>query len=100
TRGGSRVNRAQRRATERRRESPQSGRGMLAIPHMGTFDWAAVASLMMLHLPKDTVVELHGFSLVYEARERICQKMLDMGLDWVLMVDSDMVLPSDTVHRL
>lgn len=102
------MNRAQRRALERAAKSDQGvvvpkqalQRGMLAIPHTGVFDWAAVASLMTLNLPPNTVVELHGFSLVYEARERVCQKALDMGLDWIMMVDSDMVIPSDTVHRL
>lgn len=97
------MNRTERRRLGRElkgRPVPDVGRGMLAVPHTGTFDWAAVASLMSLSLPPNTVVELHGFSLVYEARERMCQKMLDMGLDWIIMVDSDMVLPQDTVYRL
>lgn len=75
-------------------------RGMLGIPHTGTFDWAAVASLLTLQLPQDTLVEMHGYSLVYEARERLCEKMMENGLDWLLMVDSDMVIPTDTIMRL
>lgn len=83
--------------TEQRRNEQ---RGMLGIPHTGTFDWAAVASLLTLQLPQDTLVEMHGYSLVYEARERLCEKMMENDLDWLLMVDSDMVIPTDTIMRL
>ena len=76
------------------------GRGVIGIPHTGSFSWQAVGSYLTLDVPPSTPWNLLGFALIYDAREALAERMLDEGRDWLLMVDHDMVLPPDTLHRL
>lgn len=39
-------------------------------------------------------------SMVYDARGRIAQRAINAGAEWLVMLDSDMVLEADTVARL
>ena len=39
-------------------------------------------------------------SMVYDARGRIAQRAINAGAEWLIMYDSDMVLPPETTQRL
>jgi len=76
-------------------------RGIIGIPHMGTFPYQTTMSLTGLLRPQNTIVQQHmiGSCLVYDARDQILQYAEDTGADWVLMIDSDMVIPQHALVK-
>lgn len=75
--------------------------GVIGIPHTGTFPWQTCMSLMSLKLPANTMIKYHliGSCLVYDAREKIINFAENVNADWILYIDSDMVLPSDCLLK-
>jgi hypothetical protein len=74
----------------------------IGIPHMGLFHWQVLASLLSLKVPQGYKIKYHlvGSCLVYEARESIVRFALQEKCDYVLMLDSDMVLPHDALLKM
>lgn len=73
--------------------------GVIGIPHTGMFSWQTTMSLIGLQWPPNTIVKYHlvGSSLVYDAREKIFNFAISNNADWVIFIDSDMVVPANTV---
>ncbi len=74
----------------------------IGIPHTGLFHWQVLGSLLSLQLPKDTKIKYHlvGSCLIYEAREGIINFALKNECNYVLFLDSDMVLPSNALLKM
>lgn len=75
---------------------------LIAIPCYENVQADCFKSVYGLTKPKDFIVQIdiiRGYS-VDKARNVICQEALDYSFDYVLMVDSDMVLPSHTLTSL
>ena len=70
------------------------------MPHTGLFHWQAVGACLRMLLPPGTTWHLLGHALIHDAREIMAEEMLRDGLDWILMMDSDMIVPANTVQRL
>ena len=51
-----------------------------------------------LHIP-GTFMALAGMPFDH-ARNNGCQKLLEMGWDWLFFLDDDVIPPPDTIHRL
>jgi hypothetical protein len=77
------------------------GIGVIGIPHTGTFPWQTTMSLLTLKLPQNFIVKYHliGSCLVYDAREKIIQFCENENADWLLFLDSDMVIPADALLK-
>ena len=75
--------------------------GVIGIPHTGTFPWQTAMSLMSLVYPENTIIKFHliGSCLIYDSREKIVQFAEKENADWILFVDSDMILPSDVLLK-
>jgi hypothetical protein len=75
--------------------------GVIGIPHMGTFPWQTVMSLLTLKRPENTIIKYHliGSSLIYDARDNIVKYALKENADWIFFMDSDMVIPSNILVR-
>lgn len=76
--------------------------GVIGIPHTGIFPHQTTMSLNGLIKPANHIIMNHmiGSCLVYDARDQIINFAEENNADWVLMVDSDMVLPNDTLVKL
>jgi GT2 family glycosyltransferase len=76
-------------------------RGIIGMPHTGTFPHQTTMSLTGLIRPLNTVVMNHmiGSCIIYDARDQIIKFAEDNNADWVLFVDSDMVLPNDALIK-
>jgi GT2 family glycosyltransferase len=79
---------------------------LVCVPHTGSFQYQFVDSftpMMMYARVKGIQLSqmLIGHSLIYEARKMACQAVLDdQEIDYLLFLDSDMVLPMDLIPRL
>ena len=67
---------------------------------MGTFPAQTVESLMGLDKPKNTDVMMVGCSLIHHARNNMVKYALDNDYEYLMFIDSDMVLPQDTITKL
>jgi hypothetical protein len=76
-------------------------KGVIGIAHTGTFPWQTTMSLLSLQRPASTTIKYHlvGSCLVYDARDKIIEFALKEEADWVMFVDSDMVLPNNILTR-
>lgn len=75
--------------------------GVIGIPHTGTFPWQTAMSLLSMRLPPDTIIKYHlvGSCLVYDARNKIIEFAEKENADWILFIDSDMVIPPDCLLK-
>jgi len=73
---------------------------LIGIPSTGAIPIKTVQSLMSLKRPEKSAFFFEAFSLVYFARNDICDVALRENWDYVLFVDSDMVFPPDALDRL
>lgn len=73
---------------------------MIAIPAMNQVPTQFAVSLALLQKSEDTVIGCEISSLVYLARNKLAKAAIDMGADYVLWLDSDMVFDSDTFVKL
>lgn len=74
----------------------------IGIPHTGTFPWNTTMSLLSLQVPKGWKVIYHlvGSCLIYDAREKIVAFARKEECKYILMLDSDMVPPSDMIVKM
>ena len=64
-----------------------------------TFNWAAGIRRLQIPGPFKEVVGLTG--MPYDmGRNTACQRGLELGADYVMSVDSDVIPPPDTIYRL
>lgn len=80
-------------------------KGLICVPHTGQFPYQFVATWPQLLLQTKAVCDkldfrLIGSSLIYEARERSAEHMIEQGYDWLFFLDSDMEPRPDTITRL
>lgn len=69
----------------------------IGLPHVGTFPWNTVMSLLGLKLPHGykAVYHMVGSCLIYDARQKIVEFARETNCKYVVMFDSDMVIPND-----
>jgi hypothetical protein len=74
---------------------------LIGLPTTGYYHFMTVSSIMNLEMPKDVEINFRYISncLIYDARENLCKFALENGFDYILMVDSDMVLPRNTIIK-
>lgn len=73
---------------------------LIAVPAMDQVPAQFCASLAMLKRTGDSVVGFEISSLVYTARNNLSAKAIQLGADFVLWLDSDMVFAPDILERL
>jgi predicted O-methyltransferase YrrM len=74
----------------------------IAIPNTGHFGDAFVNSLanFMLFLQGEVVFMMKKSALVYAARNEFFAQAKSLGVDYLLMIDSDMVFPQDALKKM
>ena len=76
---------------------------LIGLPTTGYGHFLHVSSIMNLNLQSTEKIEVSfrfiSNCLIYDARESLCKFALENGFDYILMVDSDMVLPTDTIIK-
>lgn len=73
---------------------------LIGMPCMDSIPTQTVGALMGLIKPPETEVQFLANSLVYDARNRICQRAVSGGFTHLLFIDSDMIFPDDAIDRL
>ena len=73
---------------------------MIAIPCMDTVPVPFVESLMYMDKPEGTSVCFKPNSLVYDSRNLLSLTAMENNFDYVMWLDSDMVVPHDIIPKL
>lgn len=73
---------------------------LVAVPCMDMISARFAQCLTTLKKEGEVSVMFHIGSLIYDARNNICRKALEMGVDFIMWFDSDMVFPDDTMVRM
>lgn len=73
---------------------------LIGMPTLGTIPVKTVASLLALDRPAGTEIGFVSNSLVYDARNELCQRAVNGGFDYLFFIDSDMIFPADTLTKL
>lgn len=74
----------------------------VGLPNTGDFDFNVVASLISLMFPKNYRLHFHFMSncLIYDARERLAEYVLQNNFEYLMFIDSDMVCQPNTIVSL
>lgn len=73
---------------------------MIAVPCMDTLPVQFVESMMYMDKPEGTSVCFKPNSLVYDSRNLLSLTAIENGYDYVMWLDSDMIVPHNTLTRL
>lgn len=73
---------------------------LIAVPCMDTLPARFAHSLVMLRKVGECAVTFEIGSLIYTSRNNIAKRAIEMGADFVLWLDSDMVFEPDLLERL
>lgn len=73
---------------------------MIAVPAMDQVPTYFAQSLSTLNKVGECCVAFEIGSLVYTSRNNLARKAIELGADYVLWLDSDMVFNSDTLERM
>ena len=77
---------------------------LVGIPTKDKIDIEAAISIMNLDWDGHTITYAHADGMgvygVAQARNRLVAKALEGDYDKILMIDSDMIVPEDTIHNL
>ena len=77
---------------------------LIGIPTKESIDIEAAISIMNLDWDGHSITYTHadgaGVYGVAQARNQLCRKAIDGGYDKLFMIDSDMILPEDSIHNL
>lgn len=77
---------------------------LVAIPTKDYIDIQSAISIMNLDWDGNDITYTHadgaGVYGIAQARNRLAQKAIDGGYDKILMIDSDMIVPEDTIIHL
>lgn len=75
-------------------------RTLIAIPCMDFVHTEFMLSVLNLRKPEGTEISVSVSSLVYNARNLLAKKAVELGFDRVLWLDSDMKVPVDLMEKL
>lgn len=75
---------------------------LLGLPNTGYYHFTTFSSIVSLEIPKDVQISFRFVSncLIYDARESLVKYAIENNYDYILMIDSDMVLPLNTIVNL
>lgn len=73
---------------------------LIAIPCMDTTPTLFTQALLRLEKGPDVAVCMKPNSLVYDSRNLMSLSAIEQGFDYVFWLDSDMIVPPDTLRRL
>ena len=73
---------------------------LIGMPTLGEIPVKTVASLLSLDKPQGSEIGFVNNSLVYDARNELCQRAVKGGFDYLFFLDSDMIFPADTLTKL
>lgn len=72
----------------------------IAVPSMDSVPAIFAQSLSMLEKVGDCVIGFQVGSLVYNSRNQLARRAIEMGSDYILWLDSDMMFEPDTLKRM
>ena len=72
----------------------------VCVPHLGQvpIEWAF--SILHLRTPPRTIWSLTSGAPIDISRSQMVQKALESGSEWVMMADSDIIFPPNTIEKL
>jgi hypothetical protein len=73
---------------------------LIAVPCMDQVPAQFAQSLATLNRVGECLVAFQISSLIYTARDELAKKAIELEVDYVLWLDSDMVFGADTLQRL
>lgn len=73
---------------------------LIAVPCMDTLPYQFVQSILYMHKGDDPTVYLKPNSLIYDSRNLISLAAIENHFDNVLWIDSDVIVPKDTLLKL
>lgn len=74
---------------------------LICVPSMDMVAAGFAQSLAMLQKGgHEVAIAFQVGSLIYEARNKLAKKALEMGAEWTMWFDSDMIFEPDTMQRL
>lgn len=73
---------------------------LIAVPCMDQVPAPFCQCLAMLQKVGDCVLAMHMGSLIYTSRNNLAQQAIQMNVDYVFWLDSDMVFEPDTLIRM
>ena len=79
----------------------QAKKILIGLPNTGYYHFMAVNSLLNLQIPENYIAGFRFMSncLIYDAREKLAEYAIKEGFDYLVMIDSDMVVPSDFIIK-
>ena len=73
---------------------------LIAVPCMDMIHSVFMEMYETLEMPPETCLRMWRGSLVHDARNMLCTVAFDGGFDYVMWIDSDMILPQNAITRL
>ena len=73
---------------------------LIAVPCMDMIHTQFMLSVMAMDKPEGTQVTMHPGSLVYDSRNILSMNAIKQNYDYVMWIDSDMIVPQDTIPRM
>ena len=73
---------------------------LIGVPAMDMCSSYFAQSLAMLDRVEDCAISFIIGSLVYDARNKICQAAIAGEFDYIFWLDSDMIFPSNTLEHM
>jgi GT2 family glycosyltransferase len=75
---------------------------LIGLPNTGYYHFMTVSSIVSLAIPPNFTIGFRFVSncLIYDAREKLAEHATNEGYDYLLFIDSDMVLPGDTIVKM
>lgn len=73
---------------------------LICVPCYDAMESGFVESLYKMQKVGQCDLEVLTGSLIYDARNRLCEKAVKGGYDYILWLDSDLIFPSDTLVNL
>lgn len=73
---------------------------LIAVPCMDMVATGFCQSLAMLRRVGDCMVTHVAGSLIYDSRNKIAAKAIELGCDYIMWFDSDMIFAPDTLEKL
>ena len=78
----------------------QSKKIVIGIPHTGTLYSDVALSLIKIHTKHAINIQMLKSSILYISREHLVASALKMNADYIMFLDSDQLIQSDTIDRM
>lgn len=78
----------------------QSKKIVLGIPHTGTLPVDVVLSLLKISSKHAISIQMLKSSILYISRENLVYEAIKAGADYMMFLDSDQIIDSDTVDKM